>query len=442
MRDTPLAVTRRRFLQTTALAGAGILAAPSLSLGQGSPNEVITLGIIGTGSQGRILMDAARNIPNVRIAAVADIWEFSRVYASRYMERMGTPINVYDDYRKMLDAETDLDAVMIATPDFVHLPQLSDSLDAGLHVYCEKEMTNSIETAREMVRKTHASGLKVQIGHQRRSNPRYLHAERLIHKERMLGRITSINGQWNRPVQEPLGWPRNFPMPEDVLASNGFDSMEQFRNWRWYRKYAGGPIADLGSHQIDIYSWFLRADPISVSAIGGIYYYDDGREWPDNVMVTYEYESPEGKAQAFYQVLNTTSYGGYYEAFMGDEGTLMISEDETKGYMVREAAASRRDWESEAEMIETGSGQALQLQIGASRAARGETDSEDLGWEADLQKPIHQPHIENFLAAIRGDAELTCPVEDAFRTCVAVLKVNEAIEAGRKLALTEEDYRA
>jgi predicted dehydrogenase len=400
------------------------------------------LGLIGAGSQGRILMDAARRIPGVKFAAVADIWEYSQVYASRYLEKFEQPVNVYADYREMLDKEKDLDAVLIATPDFMHEVQLADSLDAGLHVYCEKEMSNTIEGARRMVVKSRESGKVVQIGHQRRSNPRYKHALRLVHDEKLLGRVTSVNGQWNRPVQEPLGWPSKYPVPEEVLKQFGYDSMEQFRNWRWYKKYAGGPIADLGSHQIDIYSWFLKGNARSVSAIGGIGYYGDGREWPDNVMVTYEFETPEGPAQGFYQVLNTTSYGGYYETFMGDQGSLLISEDESKGAIVREAAASRRDWESEAEMVETGGGQALALQIGASRKARGEANAESLAWEQDLEKPIHQPHVENFLAAIKGEAELTCPPDEAFVTCVAVLKVNEAIAAGTKLEIKPEDYVA
>ena len=348
MPTNPLDFSRRTFLRGAAAASAGLLAAPAISLGQTPPSEQMRLGLIGAGSQGRILMDAARRIPGVKFIAVADIWEYSQVYASRYLEKFEQPVNVYVDYREMLEKEKDLDAVLIATPDFMHEQQLADSLDAGLHVYCEKEMSNTIEGARRMVVKSRESGKVVQIGHQRRSNPRYKHALRLVHNEKLLGRITSVNGQWNRPVQEPLGWPSKYPVPEEVLKQFGYDSMEQFRNWRWYKKYAGGPIADLGSHQIDIYSWFLKGNARSVSAIGGIGYYGDGREWPDNVMVTYEFDTPEGPAQGFYQVLNTTSYGGYFETFMGDQGSLLISEDESKGAIVREAAASRRDWESEA----------------------------------------------------------------------------------------------
>ena len=64
--------------------------------------------------------------------------------------------------------------------------------------------------------------------------------------------------------------------------------MDRFRNWRWYKKFSAGPIADLGSHQIDIFSWFLHAEPTSVQAIGSSDYYE-GRDWYADVMTLFEY---------------------------------------------------------------------------------------------------------------------------------------------------------
>jgi len=57
-----------------------------------------------------------------------------------------------------------------------------------------------------------------------------------------------------------------------------------------------------------------------------------------------------------------------------------------------------------------------------------------------MTKRIHQPHLENFFDAIRGDAKLTCPAEVGYETAVTVLKVNEAVEAGRKLSFSQEDF--
>ncbi len=98
----------------------------------------------------------------------------------------------------MLAQEKDLDAVIIATPDWLHSPITIACLEAGLHVYCEKEMTNDIEDARKMVLAQRKSGKLLQIGHQRRSNPRYWAVNNLIHKDKIAGNLTHVFGQWNR----------------------------------------------------------------------------------------------------------------------------------------------------------------------------------------------------------------------------------------------------
>ena len=105
----------------------------------------------------------------------------------------------------MLDKEKDLQAVIIATPDFWHSEHTVACLKAGLHVYCEKEMSNTLEGARKMVQAAKETGKLLQIGHQRRSNPRYLHCyNKLLKEAGILGRITTINGQWNRSVQPAM----------------------------------------------------------------------------------------------------------------------------------------------------------------------------------------------------------------------------------------------
>ena len=95
------------------------------------------------------------------------------------------------------------------------------------------------------------------------------------------------------------------------------------------------------AHQIDIFNWYLGTQPKSVMASGGRNYFKN-REHFDNVMCVFEYDTPEGGARAFYQVLTTTSAGGgYYEAFMGTEGTIEISERDAYTKIYRESGAER-----------------------------------------------------------------------------------------------------
>ena len=125
--------------------------------------------------------------------------EYNQKRVVNSLKRFKHELNAYEDYREMLDKEKELDAVIIATPDFWHAQHAIDCLKAGKHVYCEKEMSNTLEGARSMVLAARETGKLLQIGHQRRSNPRYLHCyNKLITEAKLLGRIVTVYGQWNR----------------------------------------------------------------------------------------------------------------------------------------------------------------------------------------------------------------------------------------------------
>jgi predicted dehydrogenase len=350
----------------------------------------------------------------------------------------------------MLDKEKALDAVIVATPDWMHAEHSIACLQAGKHVYCEKEMSNSLEQAKQMVLAARQTGKLLQIGHQRRSNPRYIYSlEKIIRDAKLLGRITTTYGQWNRgkSAVDP-GCPKGKELDEATLKKYGYDTMQQFLNWRWYRKYGGGPIEDLGSHQIDIFNWFLGTPPKSVIASGGMDYYK-GREWYDNVMAIYEYDTPEGVVRALYQVLTTTSARGYYETFMGDEGTLQISEDPRKCRVFAEGHLPRDAWDKWAEK-----GYLIKLppeeqeQKPESKSETGAVVYIDLSppqiaWLLPVKSggSYHQAHLENFFDAIRHGTPLNCPPEVAYETAVTVLTVNDAVAAGKRVDFKPEEFK-
>jgi predicted dehydrogenase len=413
-----------------------------------APTDVpdVTVAIIGVGAQGQVLVDSMLRIPGVRFRAVCDIWaEYNQKRVVRMLKRYDFEVNGYEDYREMLDKEKDLDAVVIATPDFWHAPMTVDCLRAGKHVYCEKEMSNTVEGARSMVLAARETGKLLQIGHQRRSNPRYLHCyEKLLNEAHLLGRIVTVNGQWNRAVAPDLGWPERYAIPTDRLRRYGFKSMAQFRNWRWYKGLGGGPIVDLGSHQIDIYNWFLGANPSHVVASGGLDYHDPAtHEWYDTVMTVYEYETPAGRARAYYQTQTTNGSLGYYENFMGDQGTLVISESEANNPGAVYRAPNAPPWD---EWVRRGYISAPKLQEqpkGGEEAVldvRESVSPDEHRVPVVLREPYHQPHLQNFFDAVRGTATLNCPPEVGYETAVTVLKVNEAIEAKKRLSFRPEEF--
>ncbi len=409
----------------------------------------INVALIGAGSQGQVLTEAMLRIPGLRFRAVCDIWaEYNQKRVVNTLKRFKHEVTGYVDYREMLDKHPEIEAVVIATPDFWHAEHTIACLKAGKHVYCEKEMSNTLEGARSMVLAQRETGKLLQIGHQRRSNPRYIHCHgKLLNEAKLLGRIVTVNGQWNRAVAADLGAPERYAIPQETLTQFGFKDMHQFRNWRWYKGKGGGPIVDLGSHQIDIYSWFLGSNPTHVTASGGLLYYDPKtHEWYDTVMVVYDYMTPNGPAKAYYQTQTTNGSQGYFETFMGDQGTLTLSESEgnNPGSLYRDPnAPAWDDW------IQKG-------YISAPQVPEAKEEEKEGGAIADVREsvapdrhkvpvtltdPYHQPHLQNFFDAVRGKATLNCPAEVAYESAVAVLKVNEAIEANARLAFRPEDFK-
>ena len=275
-----------------------------------------------------MLIEAARRIPGVRFQAVCDIWPYNRDWIARRLRAYRHGSNAYEDYREMLDKEKGLHAVdrgdagLLPRRAYGRLPERR-----AARLLREGDVQHA-GGARRMVEAARKTGKLLQIGHQRRSNPNYIFCrEKLLSEAKLLGRITAINGQWNRSVQEPVGCPKGAELDAATLKKYGYESMEQLRNWRWYRHLGGGPIVDLGSHQIDIYNWFLDARPKSVLASGRTNYYDKGtHQWYDTVMAIYEYETAQGPVSAYYQTITTNSGQGYFEMFMGNEGTLLLSE--------------------------------------------------------------------------------------------------------------------
>jgi len=450
--------SRRGFLKSSAIAATGLMAAPIILKGAEDAAAPLNVALIGYGKQGRVLASQVVKSPGIHFKAVCDIWSYSKRYASRRLKAHGHEAKIYEDYRDLLADEKDLQAAIVATPDWMHAEHTIACLEAGLAVYCEKEMSNDLAKARAMVRAARKTGNLLQIGHQRRSNPRYLHArEKVLEETGLLGRITQAYGQWNRSkwACEPKGTPEGYPVDDAVLAKYGYETPFQFRNWRWFKKYGGGPIADLGSHQIDVFGWFLGARPTSVYADGSAEYYDQ-YEWHDNVYALYRFETPGGTVRALYETFSTTSARSYYESFMGDEGTLSISENPgqcrvyAEGYLTPPTSQQAHPWQP---WVDKG----YVVPVPKDESKKEVDAPKTLGEEMlalyrspppvafllgiEPEKNLHQAHLENFFSAVRGRAELTCPAEAGYETAVQVLKVHEALAAQAPVALGEEDYR-
>jgi len=418
-------------------------------------------------------MNICLKIPGIRFKAICDIWTtYNQKRASGLLRKYRHEHNTYVDYKEMLDKEKDLDAVIIATPDFWHARHTVASLEAGLHVYCETAMSNTIGGARRMVHAARRTGKLLQIGCQRRSNSRYLYCyDKLLKDRKVLGRIAAVSAQRNRVAKTPMGWPRSASIDSATLEEYGYESMTQFRNWRWYKGLSGGPVASFGSHQIDVINWFLGTNPSSVMAGGQTTYLDKkNRQWYDTMMAVYQYQTDQGPICVYYQILSHNRFGGYFERFFGEQGTLELSQTLNQAIVFPELINSdNKVWAGYVkEGFLVGHGEMMKMmdRLTVEQIAKTFFVEESLPlprivnikdmpkgiiWPAnrrvlavpvEMNKPVHQPHLENFFDVIRGKAKLTCPPEVGYQTAVSVLKVNTAAETGRKLEFEPAQFKA
>ena len=173
-------ISRRSFIRSSAAMGAGMLLSPrAFAAGAASKSaDAINIGLIGYGAEGQVLSDAVLKISHlqpVHFKAVCDIWKFNRDKGSRMLgayKALGHSGTPYVDFEEMLEKE-DLDCVIVASPDFWHARHSIAASKKGLDVYCEKEMSNSLSDAKDMVLAAREAKKLLQIGHQRRSNPKY-----------------------------------------------------------------------------------------------------------------------------------------------------------------------------------------------------------------------------------------------------------------------------
>lgn len=413
-------LSRRDFLKGSAAAVAamsvGVFGAAQ-SKAKASDVEPVVCGFIGTGSQGQLDLGRLMRVSGVKVAAVCDIYP---PHLKKGMEIAQT-LRGYTDYRWMLDRK-DIQAICIATPLYLHAQMAIDAMQAGKHVFTEKMMAYSIDQAKAMVKTARETGRILQVGHQRRYSPMYHHAYNLV-KQGVLGKITHVRLMWNRNGS----WRRAVPEPK----------YERLLNWRLYREYSQGLMAELGSHLLHVTNWFLEATPLSVMGMGGIDYWKDGREVYDNVNVIWEYP---GGVKVYFQSLTTNQFDGCYEQFMGDKGTLVLG---SKALLYPEPKAEKLAWSDFAHKEKVDGKEAILLDAGATKkldeqaAKKGEEIS---GSEA--KKDDYLSEMESFISCIREGKQPACNAEEGLRATVTCLLANEAMDKGKKLVFTPDMFKA
>ena len=322
METTPL--SRRSFLAASGLAvGAGMVLERS-ALGA---NDRISVGMIGTGDRcGSHIQELGklRESNKVEITAVCDVWRRNREAAVARVEKLFGKKPFQTSRFGELIARDDIDAVVIATPDFAHTPIMIEALKNKKDVYVEKPMSITIEEANEAMDLARKNERVVQAGTQRRSEGCWKAARKFL-ASGQLGQVTRVSAA--NCFNEPR-WARDFSdcKQEDVdweaylfnRPKVAFDA-RLLRRWHLYKMCTNGISGLWMSHLVDAAANVMNVSyPNSAVALGGIYMWKDGREHTDVFHALLDY--PEGFL--FNWCMGLTNAAGTHYTIHGRYGTL------------------------------------------------------------------------------------------------------------------------
>ncbi len=429
-------LNRRNFLGKLAATGAAVTGAPAL-LGQQSPNNTIGVASIGVGTRGFYLMKKFQDIEGVEIRAVCDLYDGN---LKRAKENLKNPNARFTREWRSVVADPDIDAVVIATPDFWHAPITIGAAQNKKDVYVEKGWCVNLNQAKQMRRAVKDNHIILQLGHNYNSINTF-HKAREIYRSGQLGKVTNIRlyidrtGKW--PEWQFYQFYEVHTMPADagpdtidwkrfIAAApkrRPFDA-ERFFLWRKWLEYGTGIAGDLMSHLWDSANMVASLGiPDTAVTQGGVYFWKDGRDAPDTWNVMFNYPNRE-IVVSFQCTFNNTHYGEV-EQYLGRDGTMEVSPHFCRTYAP--------EWKPEFK----------------DRRKKADAMAEQAGISPQdfPVPPVYSmkedeltvtPHWQNFIDCSRSRAIPRCGVDRAFEEAATVLMSMEAYKRGDQVRWNPE----
>ena len=422
---------RRNFLKT--IAGAPALVALGAAAATRGPirGGPVKAAVIGTGGMGRgLIAQCQKEFTDLR--ALCDINPRRRKAVAETMVKAGWPQpKEYDDWREMLEKE-DLEAVIIATPLWSHAEIVVGCLNAGKHVLCEKMMAKSEEDCLRMIEAMRRNKRVLEIGYHRYYNPIYQAAYHNVVKPGLLGEIYFARLVWHRNAN----WRRQEEAPSSSFDPSkwGYPDWEHLLNWRLYKQYSEGLVAELGSHLITATNWFFDAAPQSVYTTGNISRFKDGREVFDHVYATFEY--PGGRTATFSSI-ESNAFEDHYEMFLGTKGTLIL-QNETEVYLFNEG----KDQSTKIEVSPPPSGTSAGPVADASATRPAESPGRTVNATTQAQTDrglAYRNEIAEFCASVRTGTPVRCGPEKAMRSALSVLTANRSADKHARMEIPHKN---
>jgi myo-inositol 2-dehydrogenase/D-chiro-inositol 1-dehydrogenase len=292
-------LNRRDFLKApAALALAG---APAV-LGARQRSDTLRVAFVGVGNRGSSLLSHMLKVPGVQVVAVCDILPDRAQKAAEAVSQAGGSARTFADFRKMLDEEKGIEAVVQATFDFTHKEIDIAILQAGKHLYAEKPLALSVADCRAVTAAAKRAEGIFQAGFQLRHDPNRNAAEKFIHQGG-IGRVLMCHG-----IRHGRDLSRNIP-------------------WYFEKKNDGDIMVDQGIHILDLFTWAIGAHPLGAMGSGGTNLFVNdppGRTVMDNYSVIFEY--PNGVRVNFsHHYFDPPGFTGIKELVFGSEGAVDLA---------------------------------------------------------------------------------------------------------------------
>ena len=437
---------RRDFLKSTGVALAATSAIAATKGRVIGANDRINVGIIGCGGRGRYVADAYASFAQkhnnaCQIVAACDVYQKRQNMVAGKFKVKG-----YLDYRELLN-QSDVDAVVVATPDHWHCKMAIDAMEAGKDVYLEKPMVHTNEEARLLVESVKATQRVLQVGSQTTSADIWWKAKKAI-ADGMIGQMiesqgsyhrNSTDGEWNWPIDAGAGpdakgddfidWNMWLGSQFKLSPRRPWDP-DRFFRFRKYWDYSLGIASDLFYHVIAPLNicWDEPQFPVKVMATGGIYVFKnlpDGkpdREVPDTFHLLAEYAKGHSLVLSS-SMANSTHIPGMIR---GHEGTLIM--------------VDHGEFERTVPYI------TVKPQLRSGKAIGGAVYEQKFGLK-DIQIPIDQTdmmelHIGNFLSCMRTREKPHLDVETGAKAVVVINLAAQSYREGKVMYWDEKHWKA
>jgi predicted dehydrogenase len=418
-------ISRRQFVSSTVTAGAAIALMPRRSSGAATAGSKVVLAVAGVrtgapGSSGRgiELIHKFTALPGVEFKYVIDPDRRYLAPAAAIAEKaQGRAPKQETDFRRVLE-DKDVDALLVTTPDHWHAPMAILAAKAGKHVYVEKPCSHSPREGEILVEVARKHGRLVQMGSQRRSIANVNQMVREIH-EGVIGKLFLAQCFYARR-RPPIGFGKAMAPPAELdwdlwqgpAPRTGYrDNLHPY-NWHWFWRWGTGEALNNGVHLLDVARWAMQVSfPTKVSSFGGRWHDVGLDDWeaPDTQEIQLEFGPGRGISW-FGRSCSTYGAPGYKAngiIFHGNKGT--VDYDGSGTYTV---------YDLDNKPVKTVGG--------ASNRKVDLANSADPG--------LDDTHALNFVESIRGNAQLTAPIDQGRCSTVLAQLGNIAQRTGRSLS--------